>query len=897
MNARHAKPPHMNQPPRWADRLLEWVCAPHLLEEIQGDLHERYVRDARQAGTGSANRRYWLNVLRFMHPFALKRQPHSSSDNSIFSIDMFFNYIKLAWRQLWRNRFYSSLNVVGLSIGLSACWVIYRIVSFEFSFDTQNPDRDRIVRVVSQFMVDGKEQGNPGTPLPMADAVRRHITGIERTIPILHRRFEQIQVPQPKGSPLAFDDGQNVVLTDTNYFRMVPYIWLSGNPSLALTQPNCVVLTQRRAAQYFPGLSPRQVLNKPVLYRDTLSVQVVGVVADLPYPSDFTGSEFVSIATDREPYEHRKWGSTNSIDQLFLMLSANADPKRIEEQINALSKKNSAAYLPFKRWHLLQPLAELHFGTAYNEHSHRIDKHVLVGLIGLACFILALAVINYINLASAQVPQRAREIGIRKTLGSRRRTLVMQFLGETAAITLLAFGLAYGLSQLFFANFSDLIPDGLTAHQNWLAIALFLTALLISVTLLAGLYPGWLIARFQPAAVLRGQLGYTTEDSRNPLTLRKSLIVFQFFIAQLFIVGSLIVNQQLRYSLQADMGFVREAVLTVSIPWKRAETIPVNQRFALKQALKKLPGVSAVSLGNQPASDSYSSNIHELVGKKGKVEVNMYRKYVDTDYIPLYKLPLLAGRNLQPADTIREYVINETAAKALGFNRPQEALGAHLREDNGQKIVPIVGVVRDFHTQSFREKIQPTALMTDREGLYTLNIKLASNQPADWQQTITQMNTVWKQFFPDAAFDYEFYDQTMEAFYKQDRQLSRVVNLATAIAILISCLGLFGLATLTAHQRTKEIGIRKVLGASIASVVSLLSKDFIKLVLIAVVLASPLAWWAVTHYLQRFTYRINVSVWIFVGSGLLAVLIALLTVSYQSIRAALMNPVKSLQSE
>ena len=890
-----------SKPPRWADRLLEWFCASHLLEEVQGDLHERYVRDVQQLGVPAANRRYWLNVLGFLRPFAIKRQPDTHSFPFLLHPDMLQNYLKIALRQLWRNRLFTGLNMVGLSIGLSACWVIYRIVSFEFSFDTQNPNRDRIVRVVSRFVFDGKEQGNPGTPVPMANAVRREVAGIERVVPVRGQWIEKVQIPQKTGKPIGFDEVEDVVATDTNYFHMVPYQWLAGDPHRALSQPKQVVLTQSRAARYFSGLSPRQVFGKTVVYNDTLHVQVAGVVADLPYNSDFAGNEFLSLSTLEKSTNPDEWGSTNSDTQLYLLLNPKANPTRIETQINALSKKNSAEIVKkwgnFHRWHLLQPLADLHFGVDYKDRKKPVNKNVLLGLIGLAVFILTLAIINYVNLASAQVPQRAREIGIRKTLGSRRWTLIAQFLGETAAITLLAFGLAYCLARLFLASFNDLIPEGIGAHDNWLTIGLFLVLLLVGVTLLAGVYPGWLIARLQPVAVLRGQTGYTTAEGANRLTLRKGLIIFQFFIAQFFIVGALIVNQQLQYSLRADMGFARDAVLTVSVPWKILRTDSTTKRFTLKQELQKLPGVAGVSLGNQPASDSYSSNVHDFVGKKGKVSVNIFRKYADTDYLRLYKIPLLAGRNVFPSDTVREYVINETAAKALGFERPKEAVGAFLTENGGKKTVPIVGVIRDFHSRSFREQIQPIALMTDRESLSTFNIKLASSQPDNWQKTIADLSTVWKQFYPDAPFDYQFYDQTMETFYKQDRQLAKVINLATIIAVLISCLGLFGLATLTAHQRTKEIGIRKVLGASVAGVVALLSKDFVKLVLVAIVLASPLAWWAIDKYLQSFVYRIGVSGWVFMGAGMLAIIIALLTVSFQAIKTALVNPVKSLRSE
>lgn len=895
-------------PPKLADQLLEWFCAPHLLEEVQGDLYERYVRDLATHDAWQANLLYWLNVLGFLKPrhgipFALKRKP--SDYPSFFSLTpaMLLNYFTIARRQLWRNRLFTLLNVVGLSIGLSACWIIYRIVSYEFSFDTQNPNRNRIVRVVSRFIFDGQENSNPGTPIPMAEAARREIAGLERVVPVHGQWIKHLQIPQPTGKPVQFDEVTNVVATDTNYFGMVPYHWLAGSPAQSLVRPNQVVLTQGRAEQYFPGLTPAQILNRTITYWDTVQVQVSGIVADLPYASDFSGQEFLSISTLKFTVSPEEWSNTNGNVQLFLVLNGKTNPTQVNAQLNALSTRNSQEILKrwanMKRWHTLQPLADLHFGVDFRERDRRANKPILLGMMGLAGFILLLAIINYVNLASAQVPQRAREIGIRKTLGSRRRPLIFQFLGETAAIALLAFSLAYALSSLFFATYSDLVPAGMDQFVNWPQLVLFLLGLLVLVTLLSGLYPGWLITRFQPVAVLRGQTGYTLGDVPNRLSLRKSLIVFQFFIAQVFIVGALIINQQLTFSLQADMGFVRDAVLTATVPWNSDEQNRTTHLEALKQELKKLPGVAAVSLGNQPASNSYSSNFHQYMGKKGKVELNLFRKYVDTDYIPLYKLPLLAGRNLEPSDTIKEYVLNETATKAFGFARPQDAIGAFINENGGDanRRIPIVGVVRDFHTRSFKEKIQPTALMVDRSHLSTFNIKLASGQPTDWQRTIEDLNRVWKRFYPAVPFDYAFYDETLAEFYKQEQQLSRVVNLATGVAILISCLGLFGLATLMAFQRTKEIGIRKVLGASIAGVVALLSKDFLKPVLLAIVLASPLAWYVMNRWLQEFAYKIDIAWWMFALAGCMALGIALLTVSFQSLKAALVNPVQSLRSE
>jgi hypothetical protein len=357
------------------------------------------------------------------------------------------------------------------------------------------------------------------------------------------------------------------------------------------------------------------------------------------------------------------------------------------------------------------------------------------------------------------------------------------------------------------------------------------------------------------------------------------------------------VGQQLRFVLHHDMGFDREAVVTMSLPfrgWNHPKDTPDKEAF--KNRLAQLPGVSAVSLGSLPASNSYSSNDWEYAGNKGVVSFAMFRKYVDTAYVGLYRLPLLAGRNLHPSDTARELVINETALRAMGLEHPQEAIGKIITEKGGNA-TPIVGVVRDFHILSFHQKIPAVALMMNRENLGEMSIRLASRHSADWPATLHQAGRIWQDIYPGEAFSYQFYDQTIAQFYEQERKIVRIINLATAVAILISCLGLFGLAAFTAGQRTKEIGIRKVLGASVRSIVTLLSRDFLKLVCIALILATPLAWYAVQWWLQDFAYRIEPGWWMFGLAGTLAVGTALLTVGYQSMKAALANPVDSLRNE
>lgn len=814
---------------------------------------------------------------------------------------MIRNYLKIAWRNLWHNRLYTSLNIIGLAIGISAAWVIYRLASYEFAFDQYHPHKERIFRLVTRYQNGGLMPANPGVPLPMITEVKTRIPGIDLSVPIRQQWVDHLLASRPSGKPAQFRAIEQVVATTPNYFVLLPYQWLAGNPQQALREPNSVVLTQSRAQRYFPGSTIQQVLGRTLTYFDSLTLQITGIVADPVQPSSFEGREFISLTTlgdvRRDPSFN--WDNINSADQLFVKLAPNINPQRAEQQINALAATHSPSVRMKngvrERWHLLQPLATLHFDTEYADASRHANRNVLYGLLGLAAFILLLAVINYINLATAQAPARAREIGIRKTLGSRRRTLLLQFVGETGLVTILALLLSFGLSAYFFAQFGDLLPSGTQAYINWSLTAAFLVGLILVVSLLAGSYPAWLATGFQPIAILRGKANQLLGSSRG-ITVRKGLIVFQFVMAQLFISCAWLLGQQLQYALKKDMGFYREAVVLLQLPTSSSEkSTEKRTRWTFRQEIANLPGVDVASLGNPPANQSMSMNEATLKKAKGDVKIHLQYKYVDTNYIHLYQISLIAGRNITPTDTIRDYVINETAARTLGFTQPHQAVGQFLQV--GQGHYPIVGIVRDFQVSSVREKIRPVALVAYQGYANQLNLRLASNNPADWKATLTKVGQVWHAFYPNEPFVYAYYDQTVAAFYESERTTGRIINLATGVAILLSCLGLFGLATLTAYQRTKEIGVRKVLGASVLNILGLLSGEFIQLTLLAILIASPLAWYVTGKWLEGFAYKIEINWWVFALAGLLGVVITLLTVSFQSIKAALVNPVKSLRSE
>lgn len=814
---------------------------------------------------------------------------------------MLKNHLKTSLRHLWRKRLFTALNILGLAIGISSCWIIYRIIQHEFSYDAQMPHQERIYKVVSAFASDDKMGG---VSAPLYQGIREEIPGLDHVVPLFYQWINAVEIKRETKADFIKDDPQQIAATDRAYFEMLPYTWLAGSKTDALDAPESVVLTASRAQEYFPGVRPEHVLNKTITYfgRDTVQRTVTGIVADYYRPSEFTAQEFLTLP--EKTFEKYMWTNTNGSDKLYLQFRAGANVTAILDQINKLDQRHWKAFeeergSPMKRGksYELLPLKDIHFATNVSDYGVRkTSKAVLYGLVGIGVFLLILACINYINMSVAQIPQRGREIGVRKTLGSNRWHLIGQFLLETFLTTLFSSILAFAFILLGFWIVNDIIPEGLTPYSSIRLFLTFTLSLTLLITLLAGLYPSWLITRVKTASVFKNF--FSGASSMRRFSLQKVLIVFQFVIALMFIVSTIIVSTQLRHTLKADMGFNKEAIVLVDVPWKYQNNPRYkDKQFTLLNQLRNLPGIENIALGSAPLSSGYSSSPFELISdKKDPAGIQVFKKWIDTAYLSMYQMELLAGRNLHHSDTTNEFIINETATKAFGFKSPQEAVGKRMRQ-TGNSTFSIVGVVKDFHSQDFYTSIEPLALMSDKRSLLTFNIKLNTRNPNQWQATLKTIKKQWDSIYPPDAFQYHFYDETLEALYIQERQLAKLINLATAITILISCLGLFGLATLTAFQRTKEIGIRKVLGATVSGIITMLSKDFIQLICLAFLIASPIAWWGMNKWLEDFIYRVDIEWWMFAVAGLSTVCIALLTVSFQAIKAAIANPVDSLRNQ
>jgi putative ABC transport system permease protein len=885
-------------PPRWADQLLEVFCAPYLLEEVQGDLYERYGRDLAQVGIKKANRRYVLNVLKFIKPFALKRQITEYPSPSFLHPVMIRNYLKTAFRNLTKNKVSALINLFGLSLGVTACLVIYLITNFELSYDTFHQDRDRIYRLIGTEKFGPNAEARPAGFVPNAlpFAIRDEVAGLG-TVAAFHNINSEVLIPNGQEKPKKFEstrhgvDNEEIVVVEPQYFDIFNYQWLAGDPKTALNEPFQLVLSEQKAHKYFGDLPLEQILGKEVIYWDSIRVSVAGIVKEWDKPTDFTFTDFISFATVRSSKMKKsinvdEWDDIWSSSQAFVKLPEGTKPDQFTASFQQFSERHFKREFKFVPG--LQPLSDLHFNEEYRDnYSRKAHLPTLYGMMGVAIFILLIAAINFINLSTAPSVQRAKEIGVRKVLGSSRKSLIFQFLSETTLLTLVAVLIALVIVGPILAAFQSLTPKGLTFDLFSLQTLLFLVIVTVTTSLLAGFYPSLVLSSYLPALTLKGQSALKGGQKGY---FRKGLIVFQFTVSLVFIIATLIVDRQISYIRNKELGFSTDAIISI-------DAARAGKSDVLAQKIKQLAGVDRVSMQwFPPMGMSYMITKLKYSGKN-EIELDVSAKVGDENFIPLYDIRLLAGRNYLKSDSLRELVINATYAKLLGFQKPADALNQVL--DFQGKKYPIIGVVADFHEQSFHDKIEATFISYMPRQARNIGVRLTSKGKTvnDLKATLASIEQQWKEVHPDKKFEYEFMDDRIAKLYEKEQKTSRLVNTATTIAILISCMGLFGLATFTAEQRTKEISIRKVLGASVAGIVALLSKDFLKLVFIALILAVPVAWWAMDKWLQSFAYKVDIEWWVFALAGAMAVLIALLTISFQSIRAALMNPVKSLRSE
>jgi len=813
---------------------------------------------------------------------------------------MIKNYLKTALRSFRRHKLFTFINIIGLAIGISAALVIFLIVNYDFTFDKNVKDSDRIYRVVSDYSYQGEPFYNSGVTGPLAEAAKNEATGVDVIAPLFTQSYKvTIQAKTPE----KFKN-QDVVYADKTYFDLFPRQWLAGSAKNSLNAPFQVVLSSKQAQKYFPSLSYDQIIGKQVIYADSIKTTVTGIVAEPIGNTDMDFHDFVSHSTMKSVKDLSKrltqWGSTTSNSQMFVKLAPKTTPANIIGQLNRLLLKNSDAAhrnSGYKASFNLQALSDLHFNSHYGTYNKPVaNKTTLYLLMAVASFLLLLGCINFVNLTTAQASQRAKEIGIRKTMGSTRSQITVQYLTETFLVTILAVVISMVLAPFILKLFSDFISADITFNPfNQPVIIVFAILLTIVVSFVSGFYPAMVLSKFQPVQVLKNQAHAGSNKTRNAW-LRKSLTVTQFIIAQFFIMATILVSKQIYYVLHKDLGFKKDAIVNVFMPYY---TKNKSLKDVYMQKIKQLPQVDLLSRGGDlPSSDGWNSNDATYRDGKKEIKTELYTKSGDENFIKVYHIKLMGGRNVTMADTANAMMINETYAHIIGFKNATDAIGKYVEFGPKQKR-QVVGIFNDFHQASLHAAIKPLAIFPQMYNMDGLHIALKPETAGgnEWKVATAAMEKEWKTLFPDDDFEYHFFDDSIAKMYAKEQQISKLLTWAMGLSIFISCLGLLGLAMFTTGARTKEIGVRKVLGATVAQIVTLLSRELVLLVLLAFVIVTPLAVWGMNKWMQNFADHTSLSWWVFVLSGAGMLLTALITLSSQTIRAATANPVKSLRSE
>lgn len=819
--------------------------------------------------------------------------PKWSAEKKLNRNDMFRNYLKIAWRNLVRRKAYSAINIAGLTVGIAACLLIFLVVRFELSFD--DFQAKNIYRITTQINSQGNTRYSPGISTPAVD-VFRLLFPQAKVAAISLTYGSQVTAPAANGNPAGakkFIENTGIMFAEPQLFDILKSQWLAGSPS-ALKDPNMVVIDESHANKYFGDW--HSAMGKILRVDNLLTLKVAGVLRDAPLNSDFHLGVLISYVTWKQ---HAKdygysydWGDTSSGWQVFIRFPENVLKSTIDRQLLAFSEKqwNNKKRKSTQKYAVAQPLSDIHFDTRFHASlgDHITSMTTLRTLSLIAVLIIVMASINFINLSTAQSVGRSKEVGIRKVLGSSRGQLVAQVMGETTIIVLIAAVLGILLAECalpFLKNVAS-VPDSIGLFNS--GALLCLVAVIPAVILLSGTYPALIVSGFKPVLALKNKINAATVGG---ISLRRALVVAQFSISQLLIIGTVIALKQMNFVNNADLGFDKDAVLMIPCP---TDSLGLSRLNSFKQQALALPGVKSASFtSDAPSSDNNNSNNFFFDHTHKDPGFDVYTKEGDADYFKTFGLRFAAGRGFEPSDTMREVVINETLMHKLGIKRPEAVLGKDFSL-GGNKWASIVGVVEDFKTNSLHEVVKPIVIYPQKRDESAIGVKI---EPGKLAATTARVQQLWESSYPEYAYAGFFLDDSIAKFYKQENQLELVYKAFALIAIFISCLGLYGLVSFMVVQRTKEVGVRKVLGASAANIVFLFSKEFLLLVFIAFVIAAPLGWYLMNGWLQNFAYRITIGADIFLAAVIGSVLLAWFTVGFKAVKAAMANPVKSFRSE
>ena len=806
---------------------------------------------------------------------------------------MIEHYLKIALRNLIRSKGFSFINIFGLATGLTTCMLIMLYVVDESSYDKHHTDGPRLYRIASEV----KDEKWVAAPAPMAEALKRDFPEVEKSARLL--RFpgaEKMLLKYEQNHKQFFET--NAYYVDAGFFHLFSYDLKFGDIRTALNGPNTIVISEEVATKFFGNENPVDNVLKVGLPFGEFNYTIKGVFRNSDNKSHIPANLFLSMVNDDVGgwvNLQTKW-ATNSIFHTYLKLKEGSDASAFENKLQDFLNRNGGEEFKaagFEKRLFIQPVEDiyLHSDYGYEVAANGNIKHLYI-FASIAAFVLLIACINFMNLSTARSEKRAKEVGIRKVNGTNRSSLVGQFLGESLLMSGLALVLTIVMIQLCIPAFNDLTDKKLSLIQSP-NIFIWLTSITVLTGFLAGLYPAFYLSSFKPISVLKGG----TRSTMSAVTIRKGLVVFQFSISIALILGAIVIGQQMSFMSNHDLGFDKSQKIILPIQTSEANA---NINTLKNELLNNAQVISVGKGGTYPGIESVTSMLFYAEGKTATENVEIQTIYAEPGYIKTLAIELLQGREFAQEFMNDQggLILNEAAISQLGYTM-DNATGkkVYFEFQNATQSMNIIGVVKDYHFQGLQQKIKPLALTVHPVFSGPTSYLIVDVKRSRYADLIATLKKTWSKINPNSPFAYSFLDQDFQKNYKKEERTSQLIQYFTLIAIVIACLGLFGLATFTAEQRIKEIGVRKVLGASVSQVVTLLSKDFMKLVMISIVLSSPIAYYLMNKWLQAFAYRIEMRWWVFVVAGAGAVLIALLTISIQAIKSALMNPVRSLRSE
>ena len=815
---------------------------------------------------------------------------------------MIRNYLTIAWRNLMKNKVFSFINVLGLSVGLTCCILISLYIHHETSYDKHYANGERIYKLGTAFIDQGVEEKGTTTSAPLGKMLQDEypeIAASTRLLQLFRDDKTLFQVKEQKGQFNSFYE-QKGFLADSNFFQIIPYYFKEGNLRTALMAPNTVVISEEISRKLF-GSQP--ALDKMVRISSNTNgdstFRVTGVFERPENPSHINANFFVSFrGGNMDGFANDSPSlANNNMFNTYVVLKDGANAKSVEQKFPSFIQRHlgdALKQMGKQRKYFMLPVADVHLAGIGKGISPGGSKTTLFILGSIAVLTLLIACINFMNLSTANSAKRATEVGIRKVLGAEKGSLLKQFLGESMVMASVALVFALFFTALLLPVFESVSGKTImiSGKEKLLFAGLFLVLAFIT-GLVAGSYPALYLSSFRPIKVLKGKFS----NSLAAISLRKGLVVFQFVISIVLIIASVVIARQMDFMRLKDLGFAKDQQVIIPLRTTTAK----DNISAFKNDVMSQASISSIGAGmSYPGIFHPQDWLMYAQGQSMNDSKKMIINLVDDDFLQTLGVKLVAGRLFSkdfPADTLTRFIVNEETVRQYGFKSPQEAIGKWLAFDweGVARQFTIIGVVKNFHFKDLHEEIEPIAFRLYNDASF--NYLVARTKGENMKQSLTGLEATWKKFNPNEPFEFSFLDNDFQRNYEAEDRQASLINYFTVVAIIISCLGLFGLATFTAEQRTKEIGIRKVLGASVTGVVALLSKDFLKLVFVAVLIATPLAWWGMNKWLQNFAYQTSIGWQVFVLTTFIAIVIAFATISFQAIKAALANPVKNLRTE